>query len=110
MSVQPAPDREITLHLMDGKSVRPAPSGPLFVGQKVRYTSPDGHVRIVFPDASPYTASEVHDAHVHELRQPGHFTFHCFITPHGQTQEIGWSPQDPDAGGDHDVQPPPPPV
>ncbi|SRR5579885_2441825 len=102
------PDHEIQLKLVSG-FVRPDPTNILVVGQTVRYCSPDGKARIVFPTETPYTVNVVHDSEVHTLTAPGRFGFQCFVTPHGSTKEIGWNPADPKAGGEHDVVPPPAP-
>jgi hypothetical protein len=75
------------------------------VGHTVRYTSPHGTVRIVFPDASPYPVKEVSDSEIHTLMESGIFHFHCFVKPHGSAVEIGWDPiKNPNAGGEHDVK------
>jgi hypothetical protein len=47
----------------------------------------------------------VDDSETHKLLTPGRFQFQCFVKPKGQAKELGWSPKDPDAGGEHDVIP-----
>jgi hypothetical protein len=75
------------------------------VGQTVQYSSPDGKVRIVFPRRSPYPVKQVKDSKLHTLMRDGKFRFHCFVTPHGSTVEIGWDKiKNPKAGGEHDVK------
>jgi len=90
---------------LNGDSVRAEKSEEIRVGDTVTYSSPDGKVRVVFPGASPYKVSEVHNMHDHLVHHSGSFGFQCFITPHGQTQEIGWNPEHPEAGGQHDIIP-----
>jgi hypothetical protein len=97
-------DHEIELKLTDAMTVVADSPGELLVGQTVRYSSPDGTVRVLFPLLSPYTVNEVKNAEIHQLRSPGQFGFRCFLTPHGSTTEIGWSPENPKSGGDHDVK------
>ena len=96
-----------------GGTVLADKSPEIHVGDTVTYTSPDGKARVEFPDSTPYSVREIHNAHDHLVRSPGLFEFHCFITPHGQTKEVGWSEEHPEAGGEHDVKPgltdPPPP-
>ena len=77
----------------------------LGVGDTVRYSSPDGKVRVAFDAATPYDVSRVGDSETRTLKQAGRFRFSCFITPTGSTTEVGWSPSDPDAGGEHEVIP-----
>jgi len=95
---------EIKINL-NGGSVRPGPYKPLKVGDTVRYTSPEGKARVEFPAGSPYDVREVKDSESHTIRNGGKYTFNCFVTPAGSTEEVGWGADDPDAGGEHDVKP-----
>src|SRR5258708_1261955 len=95
---------EIKINLKDG-SVRPGPCKPLRVGDTVRYTSADGKARVAFPDGSPYEVAELSDSQNHTTQTAGKFTFNCFVTPAGSTEEVGWGLSDPEAGGEHDVKP-----
>ena len=96
-------NHEIKIHLVSGVGVRPGPMRTLSVGDTVRYTSPDGKVRVEFAGPSPYAVNDVADSAEHTLQNAGTFVFKCFITPAGSTEEVGWSPSDPGAGGEHDV-------
>jgi hypothetical protein len=96
---------EVKIHLVDGASVVADAIPVLRVGDTVSYSSPDGKARVFFPSGSPFAASEVHNAHHHAVKTAGHFEFQCFVTPTGKTEEIGWSPENPEAGGEHDVIP-----
>jgi hypothetical protein len=96
---------EIKIHLVGGLSVETETAPILHVGDTVHYSSLDGKARVFFPASSPYAAFHVSDAEKHTLKTPGRFQFQCFITPTGKTEEIGWSPQNPKAGGEHEVLP-----
>ena len=94
---------EINIRVLDG-AVQPYPSPELFVGDTVRYSSPDGATRVFFPDASPYAVSEIRDTETNTLLKSGRFQFQCFVTPTGTTKEIGWDPAHPEAVGEHVVK------
>jgi hypothetical protein len=94
---------EIKIHLVGGVSVKADKDPVLHVGDTVCYASPNGKARVVFPSGSPYAVSQVADAGAHKLLKAGRFQFQCFVTPTGQTVEIGWDPKNPQAGGVHDV-------
>lgn len=96
---------EIKIHLVRGVSVKSDASPVLRVGDTVRYFSPDGEARVVFPSGSPYAVSKVQDTHNHTVKKTGHFRYECYVTPAGKTQEIGWDPENPKAGGEHEVVP-----
>jgi hypothetical protein len=96
---------EIQIHLIEGASVQTDASPVLYVGDTVRYSSPDGKVRVNFPSSSPFATSELHSAHTHTVKNSGHFQFQCFVTPTGKTEEIGWDKNNAQAGGEHDVIP-----
>jgi hypothetical protein len=103
-------DNEITIELQSGNAVPPKSILDMQVGQTVRYTSPAGKVRIVFPNLSPFrndnqTMTEVRDSEIAELVSPGTFTCRCFITlPDGK--EVGWDALHTNSGGDHKVTKP----
>ena len=94
---------DITINLQNGHAV-PALSaaGDLRVGDTVRYSSPDGTARVVFDEnGSPFGDSRkdvIHDREIRILTKAGTFRCKCFI-------EIGWTPEHPQSGGDHDVKP-----
>jgi hypothetical protein len=95
----------IKIHVVGGVNVKADKSPVLRVGDTVTYSSPHGKARVVFPSGSPYAVSQVDDSETHKLLTPGRFQFQCFVKPKGQAKELGWSPKDPDAGGEHDVIP-----
>ena len=101
-------DHEITL-LVVNRKVKAKPPVTLLVGQTVRYTAPNGKLRIEFPDGSPYDIEVVEDSLPHTIIKAGRYTGHCFVKLDGETEELGWSPGDNDAGVNHDVENPPPP-
>ena len=94
---------EIKIRLAGGVSVETDALPALRVGDTVHYSSPDGKARVFFPSGSPFAISHVSDAEKHTVKTPGRFQFQCFITPTGKTKEIGWTPENPKAGGEHDV-------
>ena len=85
-------------------------------GETVHYSSPDGDVRIEFfdekgsPSLSPFlepngsvkTVITSAESPI-KLSEKGNFFCHCFITPPGKAP-IGWRPNDPLSGGNHDVR------
>lgn len=95
----------IKIHVVGGINVKADKDPILRVGDTVTYSSQNGKARVVFPSGSPYAVSQVGDSETHKLVKPGRFQFQCFVKPTGKTKEIGWSPKDPDAGGEHDVLP-----
>jgi hypothetical protein len=101
----PHQHHDIKIHLLDGVRVQADPSPVMHVGDTVSFSSPDGKVRVVFPAGSPYSVSEIHNAHVHSVQNTGTFEYLCFITPTGKTQEIGWNLKNPLAGGENKVLP-----
>ncbi|MCU1235351.1 MAG: hypothetical protein JWP63_3318 [Candidatus Solibacter sp.] len=87
------------------EGVRPGTLEVLAVGDTVRYSSPHGKARVLFQGPTPYAVSEAKDGETHTLVRGGKFPFACFVTPTGSKQEVGWTPEDPKAGGEHDVIP-----
>lgn len=81
------------------------------VGETVLYkSSVPGEVKIEFPGQSPFRADAALSTSVTgdlilTLQTSGTMDCRCFITPVGG-QELGWSQQDPLAGGQHKVTPP----
>jgi hypothetical protein len=103
-------DHDIIIALEHGNAVPPDPMPELHFGQTVRYRSPAGKVRIVFPNLSPFrndnqAMTEVQDSEIATLVTDGTFTCRCFITPENG-QEVGWDPQHPDSGGIQKVSKP----
>ncbi len=103
-------DHEITITLQGGNAQAPDPMPEMMVGETVRYTSPSGKVRIVFPDSSPYRTesqamNEVLDSEIVTVTTKCEFTFQCFITlPNGK--EVGWDNDHPQSGGHGKVSKP----
>ena len=95
---------EISIMLLK-EGVRPGAPEVLEVGDTVRYTSPHGKARVLFQGPTPYEVSEVRDGEVKTLMRGGRFPFACFVKPTGSETEVGWSPANPEAGGEHDVIP-----
>ena len=99
----PMAHHDIKINLQNGHAV-PALSaaGDLFVGDTVSYSSPDGKARVVFDEnGSPFGDSRpdaIQDRETRTVTKVGTFKCKCFI-------EIGWSPEHPESGGDHDVKP-----
>jgi hypothetical protein len=98
-------DHEITINLRGGNALAPDPMPAMKVGETVRYTSPSGKVRIVFPSSSPFPISEVNDSQIVTLATDGEFKCRCFITP-PNGKEVGWDPDHTDSGGNHKVSKP----
>jgi hypothetical protein len=87
-------------------------------GDIVQYDCDDGKLRIAFlpplvsnpekgktlrfTDGSSIEILEVNPLQV-KLLTKGKFQCQCFITPRGQTTEVGWSTGSPNSGGDHVV-------
>jgi len=90
---------------VEKEGVRPGALEVLRVGDTVRYSSPNGKARVLFQGPTPYEVSEVRDGEVKTLMTSGRFPFACFVKPTGSDQEVGWSPSNPNAGGEHDVIP-----
>ena len=97
----------------DGKK-HSVPEIPGFMRVKefVHYRSDDGDVTIEFVEnGSPFLDLNGNVKTVITskeppimLSNPGLFTCRCFITPPGATARIGWLPDDPGSGGNHDVR------
>jgi hypothetical protein len=96
---------EILIRLSKDSHVVTDPSPALHVGDTVCYASPDGKARVYFPSGSPFAVSQVSDGQPQTVKTLGHFEFQCYITPTGKTEEVGWDPKNPKAGGVHDVIP-----
>lgn len=77
---------EVIIRVEDGKLVH-LPSFDVKVGQKVRFSSPDGKLMVKFGKLSPLSDGvgkpllKVSDARLRLLRQDGTFHFQCFVTP-----------------------------
>ena len=124
------PDHEIKITLKDGFAVGPSANAEnraiiddtgrtvfvMAVGERVRYSSDGGEVRIQFPQLSPFRTDELTGESV-----PGSTIMtlvsgtggsivkaECFITPPGG-KEVGYNsndPNNPNAGVHHRVTPP----
>jgi hypothetical protein len=96
-------DHDIIITLEQGNALPPNPLPELHFGQTVRYRSPAGKVKIVFPDKSPFrsdnqTMTEVQDSQIVTSVTSGDFECQCFITlPDGTVH--GWDKDHPKAGG-----------
>lgn len=118
MTTNPIPqiyvDYDIKINVVDGHALPNNIPTTMIVGKTVRYSSPDGTVRVTFDrngspflDASGQPKTQVANLEILELQvasDPGaDFQCKCFITPpSGPT--IGWFPgEDPESGGDHHV-------
>src|SRR5688572_10051030 len=105
MAEEAKADYEVNIRLV-GKTVKPVPDllDPMRVGKTVRYSSPDGVLRMEFDaGGSPYQETVLTNGQIATLIHAGKFKGRCSLTPHGQTTPIGW-PKDPDSGGDHNVE------
>src|SRR5258708_4104058 len=79
-------------------------------GESVHYRSDDAEVTIEFLDNGPPSLDlNGNEKTVITSEEPpimlskrGIFTCRCFITPPGATARIGWLPDDPSSGGNHD--------
>jgi hypothetical protein len=107
-------DHDIIIALEHGNALPPNPLPELHFGQTVRYRSPAGKVRIVFPGQSPFRTAdnqpmrEVQDSQIVTLVTEGTFTCQCFITPHTppNAKEVGWDLRHRESGGVHKVSKP----
>jgi hypothetical protein len=126
-------DHEIEVKIV-GKGAEPTPpigTIEMKVGETVRYFSPDGKVKIVFPFRSPFqnddktgtevegleiitdkTGTKVHSSEILTLLQAERptdppnlpdFLCRCFITNDAGVV-FGWSSATPNSGGDHHVR------
>lgn len=111
-------DHEIEVKIVGKGAVpsQPIDKIEMKVGQTVRYSSPDGTVKIVFPFRSPFrnddkTGTEVQGLEILTLLQaekptvppnPPDFLCRCFITNSKGT--FGWDSDSLHSGGDHHVK------
>ncbi len=96
---------EIPVILEDGLPVPQIPApGTIRVGDTVSYTSEDGDVTIEFELPFSDIKDVIREGETRLMTRAGRFTCKCFLTlPSGAT--IGWTPERPKAGGEHDVRP-----
>lgn len=96
---------EIPVILIDGLPVPQIPApGTLHVDDTVRYTSVDGEVRIEFELPFSGVTDVILEGEIRKMTHVGNFFCKCFVVlPSGA--EIGWAPDRPKAGGEHDVRP-----
>ena len=106
-------NHEITIALQGDNAMPPNPLPEMHVGETVRYSSPAGKVRILFPDRSPFrtdneTMTNIPDSVILPLLSDtgdGTLPCRCFIRlPDGK--EVGWDEDHPLSGGDHKVTKP----
>jgi hypothetical protein len=102
-------DHEVTIGLIDNKHATPSIPEFMRVNDTVRYSSPDGDIRVKFEHGSPFidangdTLTEIHGSETLTLLKEGKFFCECFITPPGKV-EVGWDPiNSPQSGGEHNV-------
>ena len=107
-------DHEITITLEGGDARPPNPIPTMAVGETVLYrSSVPGEVRIEFPGQSPFRTDGAKSTSVpgwviltlQTSSGAGTLDCRCFITPVGG-REVGWSLDNPRAGGQHKVTPP----
>jgi hypothetical protein len=95
-------DHEVDIRRVGNAAVATPSVIGMDIGETIRYSSPDGSVRIEFPQGSPYDQTIVRDGEVHVVQNQGHFSSRCFlILP--DNSEIGWSLDSQQSGADHDV-------
>src|SRR5436305_11504398 len=94
---------KIAIELQNGHAIPALSSADdMHVGDTVEYFSPAGKVRVVFDtNGSPFgntVPDVVFDSQRRQLQIVGKFFCKCFI-------EVGWTPETPESGSDHDVKP-----
>jgi hypothetical protein len=98
----------IELRKVSGKRMSAVPSIPrrMAVGETVSYSSPAGSFRVDFPDGLLFNSQPgpavITDSTVHTLINSGKFECRCFVIP-AEGAPVGWSPENPESGGVHDV-------
>jgi hypothetical protein len=80
------------------------PGGIMRVNDTVRYTCDEGEVRIVFELPFSDVSDVILEGETRKLTRAGNFFCKCFLTRPDNT-EVGWTPDKPEAGGEHDVRP-----
>ena len=58
-----------------------------------------------FHGPTPYGVSEVKQGEIQTLARGGRFPFASFVIPAGSDVEVGWTPENPEAGGELNVIP-----
>jgi len=101
-------EHRITITWKDNAAVLVPANTTLRIGDTVVYVTepPDRPFRVEFPP-SPFTSEPafiIDDSYPRTVSQEGRFKCRCFITP-PDGQEVGWCPDAPEAGGEHDVKP-----
>ena len=93
--------QDIVVHRDGNAVISPSPIG-MNIGEKIRYSSPDGAVRIEFVEnGSPFDETVVEDKQIVTATHAGHFRCRCSIILKDGTH-IGWD-TDKRSGADHDV-------
>ena len=96
---------QIEITIVDGHAIpNMPPDGVMHVGDTVSYYSNQGQVTVRFDLPFTNMADVLHAGDQRELLSAGRFVGKCSITLDDGT-EIGWSPEDPRSGGEHDVRP-----
>jgi hypothetical protein len=117
------PDVTIRVKLKARKHAIPDDSEPMSVGQLVEFVCKQGALRIEYVDGEKVYKDPPEGTIVDfqkgagirilsnrppriELLRAGGFKTRCFVTPKGQSQEVGWDAESsPESGGDHIVKP-----
>jgi len=98
----------ITITLKNGKALPRPAKQQLKIGDTVVYVTdpPDRPFKVVF-QPSPFTGKGsrvIRDSEPRKVSQQGTFRCKCFITGRNG-REVGWRPDAPQSGGEHDVKP-----
>ena len=96
---------EIPVVIQEGIPVpQIASAGSIFVGDTVSYTSEDGEVTIEFELPFSNVTDVIREGETRQMTRAGNFFCKCYLRlPSGS--QIGWSPDRPKAGGEHEVKP-----
>ena len=99
-------EHTIVIKLKDGHAYTYPSKESLTIGDTVVYvTKPaDLPFRVEFVDGSPFGQRQIRTSQPRKVRKVGKFLSRCFIeTPDGNW--VGWTPETPECGGEHDVKP-----
>jgi len=100
-------EHRIAITLKDNAAIPVPGHQTLRIGDTVVYVTdpPNLQFRVEFP-ASPFarSAQVIKDSTPHRVIREGKFECRCFITPKNG-KEVGWRPDAPQSGGEHDVKP-----
>lgn len=81
-----------------------ASAGTIFVGDTVSYTFDGGDVTIEFELPFSEIKDVVREGETRRMTRAGTFFCKCYVKLDNNAQ-IGWSPERPKAGGEHEVKP-----